>query len=160
MLGCVGGTAHRGSVAFRASRPFHPARLMAALADWEGVLRSKGFCHIATRPDVLALWSQAGPNLTLEPGELLDSPQGRQELVFIGVGLDLDEPRRRLEPALLTEQSVHRGGRAGCHPPRRAGDLGASRFDENSTRSIREIDAWFASAAAMKRSSCSRTGTR
>ncbi|WP_329792129.1 GTP-binding protein [Lentzea sp. DG1S-22] len=97
------------SVAFRASRPFHPARLAAALAGWEGVLRSKGFCHIASRPDVLAVWSQAGPNLTLEPGQLLEGPQGRQELVFIGVGLDRDEPRRRLEPALLTEEEFAAG---------------------------------------------------
>ncbi|MET9224672.1 GTP-binding protein [Lentzea sp. NPDC003310] len=97
------------SVTFRASRPFHPGRLTAALADWEGVLRSKGFCHIASRPDVLAVWSQAGPNLTLEPGQLLDTPHARQELVFIGVGLDLDEPRRRLEPALLTEEEFAAG---------------------------------------------------
>ena len=30
---------------------------MKALADWEGVLRSKGFCWIASRPEVLAVWS-------------------------------------------------------------------------------------------------------
>jgi len=58
---------------------------------------------------VLAVWSQAGPNLTLEPGQLLESPQARQELVFIGVDLDLDEPRRRLEPALLTDEEFAAG---------------------------------------------------
>ncbi|MFC0111660.1 GTP-binding protein [Kibdelosporangium aridum] len=97
------------SVTYRASRPFHPERLMTALSDWDGVLRSKGFCHIATRPDVLAVWSQAGPNLTLEPGQLLEKPVARQELVFIGVGLDLDEPRRRLDPALLTDEEFVTG---------------------------------------------------
>jgi len=97
------------SVTYRADRPFHPARLLAALADWEGVLRSKGFCHIATRPDVLAVWSQAGPNLTLEPGQLLAAPQARQELVFIGVDLDVTEPQRRLDPALLTDQELAAG---------------------------------------------------
>ncbi|SEQ29393.1 GTP-binding protein [Lentzea albida] len=97
------------SVTYRASRPFHPARLAEALSDWEGVLRSKGFCHIATRPDVLAVWSQAGPNLVIEPGELLDSPQARQELVFIGVDLDVAEPARRLDPALLTDQELAAG---------------------------------------------------
>jgi G3E family GTPase len=97
------------SVTYRASRPFHPARLMEALADWEGVLRSKGFCHIATRPDVLAVWSQAGPNLVLEPGQLLDAPQARQELVFIGVDLDVTEPARRLDPALLTDSELAAG---------------------------------------------------
>ncbi|WP_419503925.1 GTP-binding protein [Lentzea aerocolonigenes] len=97
------------SVTYRASRPFHPARLVAALDGWEGVLRSKGFCHIASRPDVLAVWSQAGPNLVLEPGQLLGTPHARQELVFIGVGLDLDEPCRRLDPALLTDAELAAG---------------------------------------------------
>ncbi|MDX3660709.1 GTP-binding protein [Streptomyces sp. ID05-26A] len=97
------------SVTYRASRPFHPARLAEALSDWEGVLRSKGFCHIASRPDVLAVWSQAGPNLVIEPGQLLDSPRARQELVFIGVHLDVTEPARRLDPALLTDYELAAG---------------------------------------------------
>ncbi|ANZ43199.1 cobalamin biosynthesis protein CobW [Lentzea guizhouensis] len=94
------------SVTYRADRPFHPGRLVTALETWDKPLRSKGFCHIATRPDVLAVWSQAGPNLTLEPGQLIEDEQPRQELVFIGVGLDLDEPRRRLDPALLTDAEL------------------------------------------------------
>ncbi|MDX8140624.1 GTP-binding protein [Lentzea sp. BCCO 10_0061] len=97
------------SVTYRASRPFHPARLVEALADWEGVLRSKGFCHIASRPDVLAVWSQAGPNLVIEPGQLLDAPDARQELVFIGVDLDVTEPAQRLDPALLTDSELAAG---------------------------------------------------
>ncbi|MFT7837881.1 GTP-binding protein [Saccharothrix sp. BKS2] len=97
------------SVAYRADRPFHPARLVEALAGWEGVVRSKGFCHIASRPRTLAVWSQAGPTMTIEPGELLDGPTARQELVFIGVGLDPDEPRRRLDPALLTDAELAAG---------------------------------------------------
>jgi G3E family GTPase len=97
------------SVTYRADRPFHPARLAAALADWQGVLRSKGFCHLASRPHTVAVWSQAGPNLTIEPGELLDGHTARQELVFIGVDLDRDEPRRRLDPALLTDAELASG---------------------------------------------------
>ncbi|MGI5500791.1 GTP-binding protein [Lentzea sp. CA-135723] len=100
------------SVTYRASRPFHPARLAHALSDWEGVLRSKGFCHIASRPDVLAVWSQAGPNLVIEPGQLLSSPTARQELVFIGVDLDVTEPARRLDPALLTDAELAAGPEA------------------------------------------------
>ncbi len=98
------------SVTYRSPRPFHPTRLMNALADWEGVLRSKGFCWIASRPDVLAVWSQAGPNLTIEPGERLapDAAPG-QELVFIGVDLDPEEPFRRLAPALLTDEEFALG---------------------------------------------------
>lgn len=99
------------SVVYRACRPFHPARLLDALQGWEGVLRSKGFCRIATRPDVVAVWSQAGPNLTIEPGELAHETAQLpgHELVFIGVGLDVDEPRRRLDPALLTDDELVAG---------------------------------------------------
>jgi G3E family GTPase len=99
------------SVVYRAERPFHPARLLTVLDDWTGLLRSKGFCRIASRPDVLAVWSQAGPNLVLEPGQLLgsDEPAPGQELVFIGVDLDPDEPRRRLDSALLTDAELAAG---------------------------------------------------
>ncbi|HEX7302078.1 GTP-binding protein, partial [Lentzea sp.] len=97
------------SVTYRADRPFHPARLADALAGWEGVVRSKGFCHIATRPHTLAVWSQAGPNMTIEPGERLDGHTATQELVFIGIGIDPDEPRRRLDPALLTDDEHSAG---------------------------------------------------
>ncbi|MBB5803188.1 hypothetical protein F4560_002956 [Saccharothrix ecbatanensis] len=39
-------------------------------------------------------------------GELLDGHTARQELVFIGVDLDRDEPRRRLDPALLADAEL------------------------------------------------------
>jgi G3E family GTPase len=44
-------------------RPFHPARLLAALeaeAPWAGVLRSKGWFWLATRPEQAGLWQAAG----------------------------------------------------------------------------------------------------
>jgi G3E family GTPase len=99
------------STVFRSDRPFHPQRLAEALDGWEGVLRSKGFCWVASRPDVLAVWSQAGPNLALDPGELFgaDSDLPRQELVFIGIDLDVDEVARRLDAALLTPAEVAEG---------------------------------------------------
>ncbi|WP_233159043.1 GTP-binding protein [Pseudonocardia sp. MH-G8] len=106
------------STVYRADRLFHPQRLLEALDGWEGVLRSKGFCRIATRPDALAVWSQAGPNLVFEPGQLL-GPDDRAgtELVFIGVGLDPAEPHRRLDPALLTDAELAEGAqRWRCWP--------------------------------------------
>ncbi len=101
-----------GSVVYRAGRPFHPARLAAVLADWTGVLRSKGFCWLATRPEVVGLWSQAGPNMSFEPAQLWsgtgDAHPG-QEIVFIGIDLDPREPARRLDPALLTDAEFATG---------------------------------------------------
>jgi G3E family GTPase len=118
-----------GSFTYRAVRPFHPGRLAAAVeAGFEGVLRSKGFFWLATRPDVQGLWSQAGGAITLEPAsywfavvpeaewELDDEDRAdladrwdplfgdrAQELVFIGI--DLDEPaiRERLDACLVTD---------------------------------------------------------
>lgn len=78
------------------------------------MLRSKGFCWIATRSEVAALWSQAGPNLTFEPAgwwSALDMPPG-QEVVFIGVKLDRDRLRAQLEDALLTDAEYAEGAKA------------------------------------------------
>jgi len=94
-----------GSTVFRADRPFHPQRLAAALDGLRGILRSKGFCWVATRPDLAAIWSQAGPNLFIEaagPWANTDERPG-QEIVFIGVHLDRSEPARLLSEALLTD---------------------------------------------------------
>ncbi|MFC9355639.1 GTP-binding protein [Rhodococcus sp. NPDC057014] len=99
------------SVTYRASRPFHPARLEQALGQFTGLLRSKGFCWIASRPGLAAVWSQAGPNLVIEPAQLWASTDERpgQEIVFIGVRLDPDGPRRILDPALLTDEELRSG---------------------------------------------------
>lgn len=69
------------SVTFRAQRPLHPQRLHAVLEQLQGLLRSKGFCWIASRPGLAAIWSQAGPNLVIEPGQhwsTADFPLGRK----------------------------------------------------------------------------------
>ncbi|APR76079.1 Putative metal chaperone, involved in Zn homeostasis [Minicystis rosea] len=125
------------SFVFRARVPFHPARFWALLRDpetWDGVLRSKGFFWLATRMDVMGLWSQAGGSGTCEAAGMWyaalpkdawpeeeeariqiqsdwQEPWGdrRQELVFIGV--DLDEPalREKLEAALLTPKELEAG---------------------------------------------------
>lgn len=102
------------SVTYRASRPFHPARLEAALEQLAGVLRSKGFCWVASRPTIAALWSQAGPNLVIEPAQFWESTDETpgQEIVFIGVKLDRDGPKTILDRALLTDVELAAGPRA------------------------------------------------
>jgi G3E family GTPase len=99
------------SVTFRAQRPLHPRRLQAVLEQLQGLLRSKGFCWIASRPDVAAIWSQAGPNLVIEPGQYwstADFPPG-QEIVFIGVKLDRHGVLDLMESALLTDTELAEG---------------------------------------------------
>ncbi len=123
------------TVLFRSRWPFHPARLHAALHEpWEGVLRSKGFFWLATRPGVQGLWHQAGPSVSLEPMGPWFAAQARNdwdldpadradlerrwdpllgdrmtELVFIGIDLDETELRRRLDECVLTTAEIELG---------------------------------------------------
>ncbi|WP_082952901.1 GTP-binding protein [Mycobacterium sp. 852002-10029_SCH5224772] len=101
------------SVTFRAQRPLHPQRLHATLHQLQSVLRSKGFCWIASRPDIAAIWSQAGPNLAIEPAQYwstADFPPG-QEVVFIGVNLDRRRVLGLMQAALLTDTELADGPR-------------------------------------------------
>lgn len=58
-----------------------PARAAFKKASdvWRGVLRSKGFCWLATRPGVHGEWSQAGVRL-LYPSDLTS-------LIYISLGM-------------------------------------------------------------------------
>ncbi|RKN38633.1 GTP-binding protein [Micromonospora endolithica] len=122
-------------IVFRDHRPFHPQRLWDLLTgglDGYGVVRSKGFLWLASRPDVQALWSQAGPSGQCDPvgvpvavsGEWPQDPDERaelesrwhptfgdrqQELVLIGVGLDSAGLRDALHGCLLTDAEVAAG---------------------------------------------------
>ena len=99
------------SMTFVSDRPFHPVRLERALSELRGVLRSKGFCWIASRPDIAAIWSQAGPNLTIEPAQYWSGgeiPPG-QEIVFIGVKLDRCHIQQCFDAALLTPTELAEG---------------------------------------------------
>ncbi|WP_067651925.1 GTP-binding protein [Nocardia harenae] len=99
------------STVFRSDRPFHPQRLQTALEGLQGMLRSKGCCWIASRPELAAIWSQAGPNLTIEPAAVwsqTDLVPG-QEIVLIGVQLERRAPKARLEQALLTDAELAAG---------------------------------------------------
>ncbi|WP_433758492.1 GTP-binding protein [Nocardia sp. CA-135398] len=99
------------SLTYTAERPFHPERLADALTQLRGLLRSKGFCWFASRPELAAIWSQAGPNLTFEPAawwSALEVPAG-QEIVFIGIKLDTTHIRALLDAALLTDDELSAG---------------------------------------------------
>ncbi|GAA5101849.1 GTP-binding protein [Nocardia iowensis] len=99
------------SLTYTADRPFHPLRLSEALGELRGLLRSKGFCWIASRATLAAVWSQAGPNLVFEPAawwSALEVPAG-QEIVFIGIKLDRVRVRALLDAALLTDAEFAAG---------------------------------------------------
>lgn len=125
------------SFAYRARRPFHPERLYRLITDQSltaGLLRSKGFCWIVTRPKWTALWSQAGRVTELSPHAVwwadlprdqwptdpaeradilaeFDGENGdrRQELVFIGRYLDEARWRAALDAALMTPAEMSGG---------------------------------------------------
>ncbi len=118
------------SFVYRARRPFHPQRFRQFLEeDWKGVLRSKGFFWLSTRMEHAMVWSQAGSSCRIEPGGIwwVAAPQEewpqepelrseimsqwqkpwgdrRQEIVFIGIGMDREALIGRLNDCLLTEE--------------------------------------------------------
>jgi G3E family GTPase len=125
------------SVVFRSRRPLHPRRFWDFVTGpaFKGVIRSKGFLWLATRPDWAGVWSSAGVVSSLEPGGLwlasaddsewpaeldLDEieaiwkePWGdrRQELVIIGANLapDLLE---QLDDCCLSDAEIDLGPEA------------------------------------------------
>ncbi|WP_172294479.1 zinc metallochaperone GTPase ZigA [Pseudoruegeria sp. HB172150] len=115
------------SFVYRAKRPFHPQRVHEILnGPLPGVIRAKGHFWIATRPDWLAEYSLAGAIGSIRPmgiwwaavpterwpshPQAIDylkrhwlEPYGdrRQELVFIGAGMDKAAITRALDEALV-----------------------------------------------------------
>src|SRR5690606_9410828 len=102
------------SFVYRRRRPFHPQRFFDRVQqEWPGVIRSKGFFWLASRPTVAASWSQAGSVCrhgvaglwwaAVPPEKWPADPEAvarirqdwsdgtgdaRQELVLIGIGMD------------------------------------------------------------------------
>ena len=126
-----------GSFCYEARRPFHPDKFHEFLHNtkqYGKLIRSKGFFWLATRPEYAGQWSQAGGIARYgfaglfwkavpkkdwpEDEEYLASiknqwvePFGdmRQELVFIGQGLDQEKMTQKLDDCLLTEEEVLKG---------------------------------------------------
>ncbi|MCL4134602.1 UNVERIFIED_CONTAM: hypothetical protein GTU68_004919 [Idotea baltica] len=115
------------SFVYRARRPFHPQKIHDVLnGPLNGVIRAKGHFWIATRPDWLAEFSLAGALSSVRPlgqwwasvpkDRRPDHPQAvaymaqhwqepfgdrRQELVFIGTGMDKEAITSTLDGALM-----------------------------------------------------------
>ncbi|WP_129656699.1 GTP-binding protein [Rothia halotolerans] len=117
-------------------RPFHPGRLASLLdervepGEFGTVIRSCGFCRLATRPGITAQWTHAGPAISLEPlardvvpgaegfgaREDPDAEEPSTELLAVGqdlgiIGLDLDAGAlsAALDEAALTDEELLAG---------------------------------------------------
>jgi len=123
------------SFVYRARRPFHPERLWHQVdVGLPGVLRAKGFFWVATRPDLVGTWSQAGQLLEVNSGgywyaasdsadwdiddeqrdviESLWHPElgdRRQEIAIIGQQLDPAALTALLDVCLVTEEEMRAG---------------------------------------------------
>ena len=117
------------SFVYRARRPFEPEKIMSLLnGDLPGVIRAKGHFWIATRPEWVAEFSLAGALSGVQPlgiwwasvpkeywpederaleyvNSFWQEPWGdrRQEIVFIGAGIDWPVLEARLDECLLPE---------------------------------------------------------
>jgi G3E family GTPase len=123
------------SFVYRARRPFHPQRLWEQVdRGFPGVLRAKGFFWVATRPDLVGSWSQAGQLVEVNPAgfwyavsppdswdvdddqraelEALWHPElgdRRQEIAVIGQGLDRLGLEALLDACLVTDEELRAG---------------------------------------------------
>ncbi|MGJ4077931.1 GTP-binding protein [Corynebacterium macclintockiae] len=96
------------SVVFRGDRPFDRGRLIEALRSTTGLVRSKGYCWIADRPELAQVWHQAGPDLRIQPagGWRQVGLTSSSEVVLIGVNFDADRAVQRFRKAMLSDAEV------------------------------------------------------
>jgi G3E family GTPase len=124
------------SFVFSAKQPFHPERFWTFLNDqWPiNIIRSKGVCWIASRPDDAFNWNQAGGSLRVDKAGVwwCSMPYGERiryaafvdnqaaiekrwdknfgdrfnELVLIGQDLNQAEVRKQLDACLCNSQEI------------------------------------------------------
>ncbi len=124
------------SFVYKRRAPFHPERFWQLISNrWEGVVRSKGTFWIASRPDLVGVWSQAGGSCsayfkgqwfaslpkedwnfeTKEDYEMFqkewDETFGdrQQEIVLIGRNMDKESLIGDLDKCLLTSMELSKG---------------------------------------------------
>lgn len=112
------------SFVYRSDRPFHPERFARCLdSEWPGVVRSKGFFWLASRPRIAGSWSQAGGACRTEPagywvaqgegGQMVTSREvsikGRQELVLIGMNMQREALVAMFDACLLSDAELSLG---------------------------------------------------
>lgn len=123
------------SFVYRARRPFQPTRLWQWInSAWPGVIRSKGYFWLATRPDHCLLWSLAGVVRQHEPAGFwwiatpttlwptdaeslalikakFDRHYGdrRQEIVMIGIDMDQEALSQAFDHCLLSDEELALG---------------------------------------------------
>ena len=103
-------------------RPLHPGRLARLLdrriesGEFGTVVRSAGFCRLATRSHVIARWNHVGRMICLSPLASDAHVAEGEELLALGqdlgiIGLDLDVPalREALDDAALTDEELAAG---------------------------------------------------
>ncbi|MGF7187335.1 G3E family GTPase [Robbsia andropogonis] len=127
-----------GSFVYRARRPFHPERFYNTLQrEWPGVVRSKGWFWLASRPTLCMSWSQAGAvcrhgeaglwwaavpreqwpddaesRASIDADWEADVGDARQEIVLIGTHLDQAGLRAMLDRCLLDDREMESGPQA------------------------------------------------
>ncbi|MDT0678542.1 GTP-binding protein [Autumnicola musiva] len=124
------------SFVFYQQKPFHPERLYnLLLKDFpSNVIRSKGLFWIASRPDQALIWSSAGGSFKTDPAGVwwasipfserfanhaflnnqdtieanwhIKFGDRKNELVFIGVGVETDHLEQKLTKCLLTDAEL------------------------------------------------------
>lgn len=110
------------AVRYEQARPLHPERLQRFLderlerGEFGSVIRSSGFCRLATRPGITARWDHVGRMISLAPisrDDQLgadDEPLALgQDLVLIGLDLRADDLIAAMDDATLTDEELLSG---------------------------------------------------